>query len=131
VATTTLTATGPLPPAEAWERYALPRRWPEWSPQISKVEMPVDRIAAGVSGKVFAPGGVRLPFTIDDVDEAGRRWSWTIRVTVVRLHLEHWVEDGPDGGSLTGLRSSGPGPLVAAYAPLAQVALDRLVQPLG
>jgi hypothetical protein len=130
MATRTLTTTGPLPAAEAWERYALPRRWPEWSPQISSVELPQERIAAGLRGKLHAPGGLTLGFTIDAVDEAARTWSWTVRLAVVRLRLAHWVEDGPDGGSLAGLRSSGPAPLIAAYAPVAQTALDRLVRPL-
>ena len=131
MATVTLSATGPLPAAEAWERYALPRRWPEWSPQISRVELPGERIAPGVSGKLHAPGGFSLGFTIDAVDEAARTWSWTVRVALLRLRLDHWVEDGPDGGSTAGLRTSGPGPVIAAYAPVAQIALDRLVRPLG
>src|SRR5947209_18781660 len=130
MATRTLTATGPLPAAEAWERYALPRRWPEWSPQISSVELPQDRIAAGLRGKLHAPGGFTLGFTIDAVDEAARTWSWTVRLALLRLRLDHWVEDGPGGGSRAGLRSSGPGPIIAAYAPVAQTALDRLVRPL-
>jgi Polyketide cyclase / dehydrase and lipid transport len=130
MSTVTLSAAGPLPATEAWERYALPRRWPEWSPQISRVEMPVERIAADVKGKLYAPGGFSLNFTIDAVDEAARTWAWTIRVAVIRLRLEHWVEEAPDGGSVAGLRTTGPAPVVAAYAPLAQTALDRLVRPL-
>jgi hypothetical protein len=130
MSTVTLSATGPLPAAEAWERYALPRRWPEWSPQITRVEMPVDRITPEVKGKLYAPGGFSLNFTIDAVDERARTWAWTIRVAVIKLRLEHWVEEGDDGGSVAGLRTTGPAPIVAAYAPLAQVALDRLVRPL-
>lgn len=129
MSTATLSATGPLSAAEAWERYALPRRWPEWSPQISRVEMPVERIAPGVKGKLYAPGGFSLNFTIDAVDEAARTWSWTVRVAVIRLRLEHWIEERRDGGSVAGLRTSGPAPVVVAYTPLAQLALDRLVLP--
>ncbi len=128
--TTMLHASGPLDPAAAWERYAVPSRWPEWSPQISRVELPVERIAPGVRGTVHAAGGVKLGFVIDAVDEAARTWSWTVRFTLVKLHLDHWVEDGPDGGSTTGLRVSGPAPVVLGYAPLAKVALERLVRPL-
>jgi hypothetical protein len=40
------------------------------------------------------------------------------------------VSDGPDGGSTTGLRITGPLPVVVGYAPLAQVAISRLVRPL-
>jgi hypothetical protein len=129
MSTVTLHATGPLSADEAWERYALPRRWPEWSPQISRVELPVERIATGARGKLFAPGGFRLDFVIDAVDEQARTWSWTVRVAVIKLSLAHSVAEAPGGGCRSELRTSGPAPIVAAYAPLAQVALDRLVQP--
>jgi hypothetical protein len=73
---------------------------------------------------------VTLPFVVDTVDEAARRWSWTVSLGPVRLHLLHWVTEGPDGGSTTGLRVSGPAPLVVGYAPLAHLAIGRLVRPL-
>jgi hypothetical protein len=130
VTTLTLHATGPEPPGEVWERYAVPARWPEWAPQITGVDLPVGWLAAGVRGRVHAPLGVALPFVVDSVDEAARRWSWTVAVGPVRLRLLHWVADGPDGGSTTGLRVRGPAPLVLGYAPLARWALGRLVHPL-
>jgi hypothetical protein len=66
------------------------------------------------------------------------RWpDWAPQITgvelpvaPVRLHLLHWVAEGPDGGSTTGLRVSGPAPLVVGYAPLAKLAISRLVRPL-
>ncbi len=76
------------------------------------------------------PLGVSLPFVVESVDEAARRWSWTVSLGPVRLRLLHWVAPGPDGGSTTGLRVTGPAPLVAGYAPLAQLAIGRLVRPL-
>ena len=126
----TLHATGPLPLAEVWERYAEPARWPTWAPQITDVEVPVPRLAAGVTGRVRGPVGVTLPFAVESVDEAARRWSWTVTAGPVRLRLLHWVSEGPDGGSTTGLRITGPLPVVVGYAPLAQVAISRLVRPL-
>ena len=128
--TLTLHATGPEVPAEVWERYAVPARWPQWAPQITGVELPVSRLAAGVRGRVRGPLGVTLPFVVETVDEAARQWSWTVSLGPVRLHLLHWVTEGPDGGSTTGLRVSGPVPLVVGYAPLAQLAIGRLVRPL-
>ncbi|WP_448610864.1 SRPBCC family protein [Geodermatophilus sp. URMC 60] len=128
--TLTLHATGPVAPAEAWERYALPARWPQWAPQITGVDLPVARLTAGARGRVRGPLGVTLPFVVETVDEAARQWSWTVSLGPVRLHLLHWVTDGPDGGSTTGLRISGPAPLVVGYAPLAQLAIGRLVRPL-
>jgi hypothetical protein len=130
VTTLTLHATGAVGPDEAWERYAVPARWSRWAPQITGVELPVPRLAAGVRGRVRGPLGVTLPFVVDTVDEAARRWSWTVSLGPVRLHLLHWVTEGPDGGSTTGLRVSGPAPLVVGYAPLAQLAIGRLVRPL-
>jgi hypothetical protein len=128
VTTLTLHATGPVGPDEVWERYAVPARWSQWAPQITGVELPVARLAAGVRGRVRAPLGVTLPFIVDTVDEAARRWSWTVSLGPVRLRLLHWVTEGPDGGSTTGLRVSGPAPLVVGYAPLAQLAIGRLVR---
>ena len=52
----TLHATGPEAPAEVWERYAVPARWPGWAPQITGVELPVARLASGVRGRVRANG---------------------------------------------------------------------------
>jgi hypothetical protein len=126
----TLHATGPEAPAEVWERYAVPARWPEWAPQITGVDLPAGRLAAGARGRVRAPLGLALPFVVDSVDEAARCWSWTVSIGPVRLRLLHWVAEGPDGGSTTGLRIDGPAPLVLGYAPLARLAIGRLVRPL-
>ncbi|MGY1690204.1 SRPBCC family protein [Geodermatophilus sp. SYSU D01105] len=124
----TLHATGPEAPAEVWERYAVPARWPEWAPQITGVDVPGPRLVAGVAGRVRGPVGVALPFVVDAVDEAARQWSWTVSLGPVRLHLLHWVAEGPDGGSTTGLRMDGPAPVVVGYAPLARLAIGRLVR---
>ena len=129
--TLTLHATGPEAPAEVWERYAVPARWPEWAPQITGVELPVARLAAGLRGRVRGPLGVTLPFVVETVDDTARRWSWTVSLGPVRLRLLHWVSEGPDGGSTTGLRVTGPAPLVVGYAPLAHLAIGRLVRPPG
>lgn len=126
--TTTLHATGPLPPAEAWARYRSLDRWPQWAPQITGVDCADRELTAGARGRVRGPLGVRLPFTIEAVDPVARSWSWTVAAGPVRVHLHHWVADGPDGGTTTGLRTTGPAALVLGYAPLAQWALHRLVR---
>jgi Polyketide cyclase / dehydrase and lipid transport len=128
VTTLTLHATGTAPPAVVWERYAVPAHWPGWSPQITGVELPAERLAPGVSGRVLGPLGLAVPFTVEEVDEAARRWSWRVAVGPLRVRLLHWVAEGPGGGTTTGLRLSGPAPLVLAYAPAARLALARLVR---
>ena len=126
--TLTLHATGPVDPAEAWDRYAYPSRWSSWAPQTTGVETDALRIATGVTGRVRGPVGVSLPFVVDEADDASRRWHWTVELGPIRLRLLHWVSAGPDGGTTTGLRIRGPLPLVAGYAPAALVALHGLVR---
>jgi hypothetical protein len=117
----TLAATGPLDPAQAWERYAEPARWSSWSPQVRFVST-TERIRPGLRGRV---DGV-VPFVVLDVDEAGRRWSWVAGRRPLRVHLEHTVAPAASGARTT-LTLVGPPWLVLPYVPLAQLALHRLV----
>ncbi|MGY2080603.1 SRPBCC family protein [Modestobacter sp. SYSU DS0657] len=125
--TLTLHATGPVDPQEAWDRYLHPARWSEWSPQIKKVDASAPRIAPGVSGRVYDPIGTSVGFVVDEVSAAERRWAWQVTVGPTRLGLAHWVSPAPDGGTTAGLRITGFAPLVVGYAPLALLALKRLV----
>ena len=125
--TRSVEVSGPLAAGAVWERYAVPGSWPEWLPQISSVDLSAPRLAPGAKGKLHAPMGVSIPFAVDSVDEQGRTFAWTIRVGLLTLRLENWVHDGPDGGAVAGMRVSGPGPLVNAYAGQAQASLERLV----
>lgn len=122
----TLTVDGDADPALAWERYAVPARWRDWSPQISGVEYPAARLSAGTGGRVRGLGVLALPFTVDAVDEAARTWSWRVRLGPVRLRLDHGVRTHGTG-CRTVLRLTGPAPVVLGYAPLARVALRGLV----
>ncbi|MGY1839328.1 MULTISPECIES: SRPBCC family protein [unclassified Modestobacter] len=125
--TLTLHATGPVDPVEVWDRYLHPARWAEWSPQIKKVDASAPRIAPGVSGRVYDPISTSVGFVVDEVSDAERRWAWQVTVGPTRLGLVHWVSPAPDGGTTAGLRISGFAPLVVGYAPLALLALKRLV----
>lgn len=131
----TLRASGRAPADLAWERYADPALWSTWSPQIQRVDTEVPRLVAGATGTVRAGllprPTVGIPFTVLAVDEAARTWAWQVRpgpLPVPRLHLEHGV-DATGTGSSTWLVVRGSAPVVAAYAPLAWVALTRLVAP--
>ncbi|MBO1754404.1 SRPBCC family protein [Allobranchiibius sp. CTAmp26] len=121
-----LSASGSATAADAWERYARPELWSTWSPQIRGVETDADRLAAGVTGTVVGPLGVRVAFVVDSFDEATMRWAWTARVGPVRMQLVHGVDAAP-GGCSTWLRATGAWPVLAAYLPIARWALHRLV----
>jgi hypothetical protein len=120
-------ASGPVPPDEAWERYAVPALWPTWAPQISRVDATSARLTPGMTGVVHAPLGLRVPFEVLTVDEPGRRWSWRARAVGFTMELLHEVRERADGGTDTRLEVSGPAPVVLAYLPLATLALTRLV----
>jgi hypothetical protein len=126
----TLRAHGPAPADEAWERYACPRLWSSWSPQISRVDVDADRLSTGVTGRVHSLAGVYADFTVDSWDETAREWRWTVRPfgsARLALVLEHGVTERDDGAT-SWLRLSGPLPLVLGYAAPARLALHRLVQ---
>ncbi len=128
MAALTVRARGAAPPEVVWERYAQPRLWPSWSPQIRGVRTPDARIRPGTKGDVLGPLGVRVHFVVDAVDEQARTWAWTVRTGPIVLRLEHTVM--PSGaGTSTGLRMTGPRPILLAYASIAHLALMRLVRP--
>ncbi|SHF51244.1 Polyketide cyclase / dehydrase and lipid transport [Jatrophihabitans endophyticus] len=126
MAIVTVGAKGRVLPDEVWDRYRDISRWPEWAPQISRVDATDDHVAFGVTGTVVGPFGVSVDFVIETVDEQARRWTWTVRRWPVTIRLEHAVTKR-GGGSATSLRLDGPLPVVVAYAPLARLALQRLV----
>jgi hypothetical protein len=123
----TLRATGPRPADEVWERYADPQRWSSWSPQIRRVDA-VGRIRPGLTGRVasWVPG-LQLGFRVLEVDARRRTWSWSVRSGPLDLVLEHGVAGAGNGRSSTWLRLRGPSLVLLAYAPLARMALRRLV----
>lgn len=129
--TTTVRATGRADPADVWARYVMPRHWTGWSPQIRAVSgLPLDEpVVAGSTGTVHGPAGLGVAFTVVEVDEAARRWSWRVRLGLVDLHMAHGVDCSPGTpGSTAWARITGPLPIVVGYAPLARHALRRLVR---
>jgi hypothetical protein len=134
----TLRARGGADPALVWERYARLELWPTWSPQVRRVEPDDARLSAGLEGLVHGPAGLAARFAVTAADEDAWTWSWQVRpglsslVTVpITLTLDHVVRARP-GGSETSLTIAGSplaAPLVAGYAPVARLALQRLLRP--
>ena len=104
-----------------WAAYADTSRWATWAPQIHRVD-PNGPLEEGMSGVVEGPIGARARFEVTFVDEAARRWTWKVWIGPAQLTIDHEVDDG-----LTAVEIAGPAPLVIAYAPLARMALTRLV----
>ena len=126
----TISATGAADPDEVWDSYVHPSRWSRWSPQIRSVDYPDKVIAAGGNGTVHGPCGMPVAFDILDVDHEKRGWSWAVRIAVVRLTLEHRVA-AQGSRTVTELVIDGPAPIVLGYAPIARIALARLVRAGG
>jgi hypothetical protein len=126
----TLHAHGVASVTLAWERYADPALWSTWAPQIQRVETTMQRLEAGGTGTVRAGllphPTLGVPFEVLAVDEVAMEWEWRARVGPVALRLEHGVTAHLRGSS-TWLRVHGPLPVVLGYAPLAKLALKKLV----
>jgi len=120
-------ASGPVHPDEAWDRYARPERWSQWSPQVREVDMDSDVIAAGSAGTVRTLGGVQVRFVVLDVDPPARSWSWRVRVGPVGMVLEHHLLPRPDGGTRAEVVIHGAWAVARLYRLPATVALHRLV----
>ena len=118
---------GPAAPDEVWDRYATLARWPEWSPQISRVVAGAEQLALGVRGTVYVAGALPVPFTVTSCRPADRSWSWQVRLGPVTLDLHHAVY-AAGSGTRTTLALTGPTLVLTAYAPLARLALRRLVR---
>jgi hypothetical protein len=149
MATMNLRAIGPAPASTVWRRYTHFQQWPGWSPQIRAVHTDTAHIAPGVRGSVESVVGLSVAFVVEDVDPERRSWSWRVRLGPVRVRLRHDVlprttgaRTGARTGVGTGTRTGAgtgvgtetrlvmQGPLLAliAYAPLARLALRRLVR---
>jgi hypothetical protein len=130
MATLRLQAHGVAPVELAWERYADPELWSTWAPQIQRVDTDLARLTVGGTGTVraglLARPTLGIPFRVLAFDEAAREWAWEARLGPLRLRLEHGVTAHLTGSS-TWLRVHGPLPVILGYAPVARIALGRLV----
>ena len=119
--------TGSAPAALVWRRYADLDEWTGWAPNICALHASPRLLAAGLTGEVAGPLGVRAPFQILHVDADRRQWSWRVRFAGLEFTLHHGVEELP-AGSATTLTVRGFAPAVLASWPLARWALRRLVR---
>jgi len=76
----------------------------------------------GLEGSVTGLLGVRVRSRVTSVDVEAGRWAWEVRAGVVRLRIDHEVDYGR-----AAITIDGPAPAVLAYAPVARLALSRLV----
>jgi hypothetical protein len=133
MAETGTAVTGPLPVADAWERYTDPERWAQWAPQIRAVETDASRIAEGVTGRVLGWAGTSVDFVVTTWDEQAHRWSWRVTprlalpsLTLPEVRLGHGLRV-VDAGTQAWLTARGPAYLVFGYLLPARFALYRLV----
>ncbi len=131
-----LSATGPASPDEVWARYTRPALWPTWSPHLREVDYPDAVVRQGTTGRVTGVGGIVAVFRIDAVDHSLRTWSWSVRSGPLRVSFDHGVDpthprSGSLGGSTGWLVTHALWPVAIAYAPLARMALGRLVAASG
>jgi hypothetical protein len=71
--------------------------------------------------------GLAVEFTVTDVDVPRRRWTWRVSAGLLRLLMEHGVDD-TDRGTRAWVTITGPLPAVLGYAPAARWAVGRLVR---
>jgi hypothetical protein len=124
--------TGAAPIDEVWARYSRPGLWPTWSPQLREVDYPDVVVRPSTTGRLTGVGGVVAHFRIDAVDHEARTWSWSVRSGPLRLSFDHGVDpvaprSGPVDGSTAWLVTHALWPVALGYAPLARLALHRLV----
>ncbi|MEU8563736.1 SRPBCC family protein [Streptomyces cyaneofuscatus] len=124
----TVRAVGAASAETVWQRYVRTDCWPTWAPQIRAVEAEAE-LRAGMRGRVVPVVGPGVGFLVEAVDHEARTWSWRVRIGPVRMRLWHAVRERAPSGAETELRIEGPAPVVVVYAPLARLALRRLVSP--
>lgn len=122
-----LSANGAACPDTVWQRYASVEQWASWSPQIKALHCEGRRLSPGLSGTVESAVGVHAAFVVDAVDHDRRTWTWRVHLGRIRIRLHHEVR--PGRGTTPSLTMDGPQLVLVAYAPLARLAMHRLVQP--
>lgn len=121
-------------PAELWALLASPAQWSRWAPHIRGATSTVGAttVTAGDTVRIEGWGPLRVTTTITRVDP-GSRWDFSVDLPAGhRLVATHEVATEPPAVQVRmALRGPAPRPvgvtLLAAYRPLAVLALHRLV----
>ena len=129
-----LSATGPASPDEVWYRYTRPALWPTWSPHLREVDYPDAVMHPGHDRPGHRGGRRRRGVPHRRGRPQVRTWSWSVRSGPLRVSLRpRRRPGGPASGSVAGstawLVTHALWPVAVGYAPLARLALDRLVTP--
>ncbi|MEO5662074.1 MAG: hypothetical protein ABIR39_02215 [Nocardioides sp.] len=120
-----ISAAGAATREQVWLRYVTPELWPTWAPHLRGVTCADSTVRAGSSGTVHGPAGLRVPFEVLEIDDVQRTWSWRVG-RPIGITMKHGVDDAPEAGARAWVEL----PLaLLGYAPLAQLALRRLVRP--
>jgi hypothetical protein len=116
-----ITMTGDATADVVWQRYLDPQLWHRWAPAIAAAGLDAGaaRLHPGATGWVRSYLGPALRFTVTELSDD--RWSWRVGVGRVRVTMTH----GVDADGATWLELS---PLLIGYAPIARLALRRLVR---
>ncbi|QIK74342.1 SRPBCC family protein [Nocardioides piscis] len=118
-----ISAAGPATTQQVWERFTRTDLWPTWAPQLRRVTCPDSVITAGSRGTAHGPALLRIPFEVLVVDRDELRWVWRVG-RPLGVTMEHGVDKVPEGA-----RAWVDLPIaLAPYAPLAHLALRRLVR---
>ncbi len=124
-----VTAEGAAPVEQVWDRYTQPSRWPDWAPQIRRVDVELDDdvITPGARGTVHGPALTFAPFRIRYVDHTSHQWSWWVGMGIFGVGMDHGVDE-TETGSRAWVRIHAHRYLAAPYVPVAKLALRRLVR---
>ena len=126
----TWTANSDAAPEAAWRLLARPDAWPEWAPHLRGAwGLGAPEVRTGAVGAARLAGVVPVPARIT-AKRPGRSWTW--RVGLGLVEMDHRVEPRDGGGSVVAIDVRAPAPVEAAltlaYGPVIQATLDRLAR---
>jgi hypothetical protein len=88
-----------VPLAEAWARFSLIERWPEWAPHITSTTLsPSGELGPASTGALWIRGFGRTSFRMT-VWEPGVRWVWVGAMPGITVTYEHRFAPDRDAGT--------------------------------